>query len=230
MTLSEGGPPAEREGPPSTGKAVVRVGALRRGLERLIALPSPLAVRVALDGDRLVCTEHDAAEGWWSSISVRARRAGRPASADEPAVTVPRMVVREVVALESLSRDDVAECTVEVVDGAELRLDTFSVPASRSTPPIEPPPRFDDAEPLVDEVVIPDEQFRHSEPARLTVGRPGQRETIEFSGAALDRFVARDIHRGRLVGAGAHRYLVGATDRAGSEPLVLVARAHPGSS
>ncbi len=211
--------------------AAVRVGELRRALERLIALPAPLAVSVVVDRDRVVWTEHDDVEEWWSSISVPAKVPGSP-SLGEPRVTVPRMVVREVVGLESLARADGAECIVSVVDGTELRIDTFSVPASRSAPPIDPPPRFEEAEPLVDQVILPDEEFRHSNPGRVVVGAPGHRRALRFSGAALDRFVARGIRSARLVGAGDHQYLVGATPAAVPERLVLVARgrSEPGAT
>lgn len=208
----------------STAHARVRSGEFWRALDRLVALPAPLEIRVGIEPDHVVLTEYDEDHEWWSTVAVP-RTDARDAAAPTAGVTVPRMETREIVGLETLDADENPMSHIEVTDGVGLRLDSNTVAASRSTAPIPTPPVLDhDA--AVDRVAVVPDKAGRPDTCVLAVGETGGHGTVELSGRAVERFEARRIRHAVLVRTEDEFFLAGATDDPPPEQIFLVARVH----
>ncbi len=191
---------------------------LHEALATLTALESPLAIRVAIDGDLLALTVHSPEEGWWSTVAV-AGRGMRPRPRRAVAVTVGLLQFVELVEYCRLSTSPNADMIVAIRDSRSLSASRWTMRALSRTTAIELPPSLDEWDCIQRDAVIPSVGTRDGEvDFELHNGRCTARAAL------LERMTRRGIHHGDLFEHDGEVFLLGASSERSQhgEPLNVV--------
>ncbi len=166
---------------------VLDSAAMKRAVDHLTDVAMPMGIRLAVAGDVVSFTFHDAEVGWWATT--RCRGTALPDSPPDSTVatTVPRLVFRE--ALELTQLDPSGQCAVVVHHEESVHIGGTAIAASESWPIIPEPPSVG--------------SLLCVEPAlALPIGTPDEDGEVSFvaggvpltvAGELLERFEHRDV-------------------------------------
>lgn len=217
-TVSRHSPLRLRMRTPGAARIRLAPDALHHALDRLTDLETPLAVRVAVDGDLVALTSHDPEQGWFATVAIKGARGAPPRRS--AAVTVDLLLLREIIEYSRLATSSGADTILTVRNRRGVGLSRWSVRASRVSPQIDVPPGPGGWSRIAEACALPAITERQG---TTTFPIPGGSATAR--NAVLERMTRRDLGSVDVYEADGRVFLVASDARASGEAISVIGAA-----